>query len=79
MKFFPFLLVALVLVVIGVRQFLKTPQGREIWDTARLKLPVFGSLMRKTALSRFSSTLSALLRAGVPMHRIARHHERDGR
>jgi len=36
-------------------------------DTTKLKVPIFGGLVRKTALSRFSSTLSALLRAGVPV------------
>jgi len=65
--FFPFVLVGLVLLVLAVRWFIKRPDGRVIWDTTKLKLPVFGGLVRKTALSRFSSTLSALLRAGVPV------------
>ena len=37
------------------------------WDTTKLKAPVFGQLARKTALSRFASTFSALLKAGVPV------------
>jgi type IV pilus assembly protein PilC len=66
-KFFPFVLVGLVLLVIALRWFVSRPDGRAIWDTTKLKLPIFGGLVRKTALSRFSSTLSALLRAGVPV------------
>jgi type IV pilus assembly protein PilC len=50
-----------------MRWFIKRPDGRVLWDTTKLKVPVFGSLVRKTALSRFASTLSALLRAGVPV------------
>lgn len=65
--FFLLVLVALVLVVLALRWFVNRPDGRVIWDTTKLKLPIFGGLIRKTALSRFSSTLSALLRAGVPV------------
>lgn len=36
-------------------------------DRAKLKIPVFGELFRKVALSRFSRTLALLLRAGVPV------------
>jgi len=56
--------------IIGVvlfRRWLRTPQGRAIWDTTLLKAPIFGSLVRKTAVARFCSTFSSLLRAGVPV------------
>lgn len=65
--YFPFVVVALVIVVVGFRRLIQTPNGRVAWDTTKLKAPVFGSLMRKTAVSRFTSTLSALLSAGVPV------------
>ncbi|MEX2458750.1 MAG: type II secretion system F family protein [Actinomycetota bacterium] len=45
----------------------KTNSGRRQWDTIKLKVPVFGPLFHKTALSRFARTLAALLRAGVPI------------
>jgi type IV pilus assembly protein PilC len=66
-KFFPIVLLLMVLGIIGFRYFIKTPNGRVLWDTTKLKAPVFGQLARKTALSRFSSTFSALLKAGVPV------------
>ncbi len=44
-----------------------TEKGRQTIDAFKLRVPVFGSLFHKTALSRFSSTLSMLLRAGVPI------------
>jgi general secretion pathway protein F len=36
------------------------------WDTMKLKLPVIGDLLRKTAVSRFAITFSVLLRSGMP-------------
>jgi type IV pilus assembly protein PilC len=51
----------------GFRRYKKTPAGRLIVDTAKLKMPVFGPLFHKTALARFSSTLGMLLRSGVPI------------
>jgi len=43
----------------------KTDTGRRLWDAAKLKMPLFGTLIRKVALSRFSHTMSSLYRAGV--------------
>lgn len=50
-----------------LRRWKKTPQGREMIDSLKLRAPVFGSLFHRTALSRFSSTLAMLLRSGVPI------------
>jgi type IV pilus assembly protein PilC len=51
----------------GFKRFKKTEQGRAMIDSFKLKVPVFGNLFHKTALSRFSSTLGMLLRSGVPI------------
>jgi type IV pilus assembly protein PilC len=52
--------------VIAFRRWIKTPSGRLAWDTFKLKPPIFGQLAHKAALSRFSATLSSMLKAGVP-------------
>jgi type IV pilus assembly protein PilC len=61
----------LLLIGIGARfalkRYKKTPKGREVIDALKLRIPVFGRLFQKVALSRFSSTLAMLLRAGVPI------------
>jgi type IV pilus assembly protein PilC len=61
----------LILLTVGFRQFLKrykkTESGRARIDAIMLKIPVFGNLFHKTALSRFSSTLGMLLKSGVPI------------
>lgn len=51
----------------GVRQFVKQPQGRRIWDECKLRMPLFGPVNRKMALARFGRTLGSLLQSGVPM------------
>ncbi|MCA8956032.1 MAG: type II secretion system F family protein, partial [Planctomycetes bacterium] len=45
----------------------KTPRGQFLWDAIKLRLPVFGKLMRKVALSRFSRTFATLVKSGVPI------------
>jgi type IV pilus assembly protein PilC len=52
---------------IGFRRWINSDEGRKAWDAIKLKVPVFGKLVRKTALARFSRTLSALVRSGVPI------------
>jgi len=52
---------------IGIKRWVATDQGRGVWDAMKLKMPIFGSLVHKTALSRFSRTLSVLMRSGVPI------------
>ena len=51
---------------LGVRWY-GTNRGRQIVDGLSLKVPIFGSLIRKVAISRFSRTLSTLLQTGVPI------------
>ncbi len=41
--------------------------GKLIWDGAKLQMPVFGSLVRKIALARFTRTFGTLVAAGVPI------------
>jgi type IV pilus assembly protein PilC len=52
---------------IGFRKWINSDEGRKKWDAIKLKVPIFGKLVRKTALARFSRTLSALVRSGVPI------------
>ena len=49
------------------RYIKKTTAGRKVIDKATLKMPLFGGLMQKVALSRITRTLATLLSGGVPM------------
>ncbi len=45
----------------------KTPKGRAMIDAIKLKLPLFGDLTKKSAISRFTRTLGTLVTSGVPI------------
>ncbi len=57
-------LVAIAL-VFAIRQYYKTDGGQLAIDRFMLKVPVFGSLIRKSAVSRFTRTLGTLVSSGV--------------
>lgn len=61
------LLAVIAAVVFGWKTWAKTESGRYKIDQFKLKLPVFGKLIQKTACARFARTLSTLLQAGMPM------------
>ena len=50
-----------------LRYIYSTERGRLFFDSLFLKLPIFGSLLRKVAVARFSRTLSTMLSSGVPI------------
>lgn len=49
------------------RRWLNSEKGRAQWDAITLKLPIFGSLRRMIAVSRFARTLGTLLSSGVSL------------
>ncbi len=51
------------------KKFIETPKGRRLKDLALVRAPIFGSLVRKIALSRFARTYATLIRSGVPILR----------
>ncbi len=59
-------IVGVLLLVIAFQLFIHSERGGLIWDRFKLSLPVFGDLMRKQSMARFSITLATLLRSGVP-------------
>jgi type IV pilus assembly protein PilC len=66
-KFFYLFFGAVIGLIFAFKRWKKTDKGRDFIDRAKLKVPIFGPLSHKTALSRFSSTLSILLQSGVPI------------
>ena len=53
--------------VYGFQRWRRTPRGKDQWDQFVLKIPFFGDLVRKLAVSRFAKTLSTLLQSGIPL------------
>jgi len=60
------LLGVLILIIIAFTMFKRSERGGRLWDRFVLKVPLFGSMIRKRAVAQFSLTFSALLRSGVP-------------
>jgi type IV pilus assembly protein PilC len=61
------ILVSLVGFFVFVKQFGKTKKGRLIIDKMTLKLPIFGELLNKVAISKFTRTMGTLTSSGVPI------------
>ncbi|MDQ1393444.1 MAG: type pilus assembly protein PilC, partial [Acidimicrobiaceae bacterium] len=66
-KLFPLIILAVIIGVVLFRRWIATDSGRSRWDIFKLRVPVFGELVHKTALARFSRTFGVLLRSGVPI------------
>ncbi|MGD0152192.1 MAG: type II secretion system F family protein [Thermacetogeniaceae bacterium] len=66
-----FIILPLLFIVlpVGISQLLASKQGRRAFDRIILKLPIVGSMTRKTAVARFARTLSTLLKSGIPLLR----------
>jgi len=65
--YFHWVLLGLIIAAFGFRQFRKTDRGRDIFDRIFLRSPVFGILIRKVAVARFTRTLGTMLSSGVPI------------
>lgn len=52
---------------VGIRAYYKTKKGQYQIDKILLNMPIFGPILRKIAVARFSRTLSTLLSSGVPI------------
>jgi type IV pilus assembly protein PilC len=63
----PFIVAFDVGAVVLMRRWVRSDSGRARWDTIKLRVPVFGKLVHKTAMTRFARTLAVLLRTGVPI------------
>lgn len=66
-RYFIVIIPAMIGAVLAFRYYIKTPKGRDQWDTRRIKLPLFGPIAHKICLVRFTRTLASLVRSGVPI------------
>jgi len=66
-NYWPALILAITGFIAAFTFYIKTNNGRLKWDGMLLKLPLFGPLIQKIEVSRFSLTLATLLKSGVPI------------
>ncbi|MDP2754016.1 MAG: type II secretion system F family protein [Nitrospirota bacterium] len=58
---------AIVAIVVFIVQFRRTEKGKHITDKILLRLPIFGMLINKVAVAKFTRTLGTLVSSGVPI------------
>jgi type II secretory pathway component PulF len=57
-------------VVYAFVRYMNTKNGRLVWDTFTLKVPIFGKLVSMLTMSRFARTMSILLKSGLPVLQV---------
>jgi type IV pilus assembly protein PilC len=62
-----YIIVAAGVFLYGFKRFINTERGRVIWDRTTLAMPVFGPLIRKVSVAKFTRTLSTMMASGVPI------------
>jgi general secretion pathway protein F len=65
--YWPVVVIGLPAVTGGLWYYSRTPEGGELWDRTKLRLPIMGSVFRAAALSRFARTLGTLAKSGVSL------------
>jgi MSHA biogenesis protein MshG len=61
------LILIIVALVVLIKQYVNSVSGRLKWDKIKLKLPIVGSIIERSLLSRYGRSFSMILRAGVPL------------
>jgi type IV pilus assembly protein PilC len=62
-----YMIIAVVAAVAAFRAYLRWPKGREQFDAFIIRTPIFGPLIRKVAVARFTRTLGTMISSGVPI------------
>jgi len=66
-KWFVAGVISLFVLIFACARYAKTEKGKLLFDRLVLKLPIFGNLIRKVSVAKFSRTLSTLVKSGVPI------------
>lgn len=66
-KYIAGILIVAALIFVGLKMAGRNPKVKLFYEQASFHLPVFGDLLRKVLMTRFTNTLSTLLGAGLPM------------
>lgn len=62
-----FIFLGMIVTAIGIRYYVRTPEGRYHWHRLKIKLPLVGGIIYRSTLGRFTRSLAVTLKAGVPL------------
>jgi MSHA biogenesis protein MshG len=65
--YWPLMLLAVVAAVIGIRYYVRTEEGRYLWDRMKLQLPIVGDLIHRATMGRFARAFAMSVGSGVPL------------
>lgn len=66
-KYWYVMVTGLFILLISIFYYLRSTQGKYNWDKWKLKIPIFGDIINRTLLGRFSRTFALCIRTGVPL------------
>jgi len=66
-RYIIFVIIGLIAFVVGLRQYYRTEAGSMYIDRLLLRVPLFGPLLRKVAVAKFTKTFGTLVKSGVPI------------
>ena len=67
LDYWPLMLAALAVAIVGAQMYIATEQGRYWWDRYKLRLPLAGPIILRATLARFARGMALAIRAGVPI------------
>jgi type IV pilus assembly protein PilC len=62
-----YMLIAVIAAVVAFKTWVASKSGRQQWDSFAIRTPIFGPLIRKVAVARFTRTLGTMISSGVPI------------
>lgn len=66
-KYFLLILASVVVLILAIRWYYRQENGRRNIDRLLLRVPIFGSLIQRISVARFSRTLGTMVASGVPI------------
>jgi MSHA biogenesis protein MshG len=67
LTWWPLLIAGSIGASVGIRAYVRTPEGRYRWDSRKLKLPIVGEIVLKATLARFARSFALSSQSGVPL------------
>lgn len=60
-------ILCIAVIIFALRAFTKSKTGHDLWENNKMRMPIFGELIQKSTIARFSRTLATLLQGGIPV------------